>query len=119
MSSIRKDCHSYGREVKSQKAAQFCTDNGKETERSTLDTKRSTGGGPPFFKKKGEKHVWYDTDDLLKWINSDAPMQKYNSTSEYSTRKKKTPKPNGATPEEKPPEDLSSDPSPDDGGDNE
>jgi hypothetical protein len=95
-------------------AAQFCTDNGRPTERSSLDTMRSTGGGPSFYKEKGKKNVWYSPDDLLEWAKS-TPMEKYSSTSEYSTRKKKTPKPNGAPPEDKPSEDKSSDPSPDDG----
>jgi hypothetical protein len=76
--------------LNSKHAAKFCTDNGRPTEEATLNTKRSTGGGPPFYKKDDEKNVWYDTDDLLEWCQS-SPLKKYNSTSEYSTRKKKTP----------------------------
>jgi hypothetical protein len=91
-------------------AAEYLTERGKIIEKSTLDTMRSIGGGPLFCKEDDKKPIWYDTDDLDEWAKS-SPMKKYRSTSEYSTRKKKTtPKPNGAPPENKP-----SDPSPDDG----
>jgi hypothetical protein len=63
-------------------AAQYLTERGKPTERSTLDTKRNTGGGPSFYKEDDEKYVWYDTDDLDEWAKS-KPRKKYNSTSEY------------------------------------
>jgi hypothetical protein len=107
-----------GEKLRPKQAAQFCTDNGRPTEEATLNTKRSTGGGPDYHKKKNEKYIWYDTDDLLEWCKS-SPMEKYSSTSEYSTRKKKTQKPNSAPPEDDPPTDKPSDQSPDDGGDNE
>lgn len=103
-----------GDKLRPKPAAQFCTDNGRPTEEATLNTKRSTGGGPDYYKEDDGKSVWYDTDDLLKWCKS-STMTKYSSTSEYSTRKKKTtPKPNGTPPEDKP-----SDPSSDDGDDSE
>jgi hypothetical protein len=106
--SIRK-CR-MGTKLNTKQAAKYCTDHDKETEKSTLDTLRSIGGGPVFEKQDGRKPIWYDTDDLDEWIkSSSAPMKKYRSTSEYSTRK--NPKPNGAPPEDK----SSSDPSPDDG----
>ena len=83
--------------LNTKQAAQYLTERGKIIEKSTLDTIRSTGGGPPFYKEDEKKPVWYDTDDLDEWAKS-KPMKKYRSTSEYSTRKK-TPKPNGAPPE--------------------
>jgi hypothetical protein len=63
-------------------AARYLTERGKPTEKATLDTQRSTGGGPPFYKEDGKKHVMYDTDDLDEFAKS-SPMKKYNSTSEY------------------------------------
>jgi hypothetical protein len=63
-------------------AARYCTDHGKAIERSTLDTLRHTGGGPPFYKEDGGKNVFYDPNDLDEWIKSN-PLTKYNSTSEY------------------------------------
>jgi hypothetical protein len=79
-------------------AAQYLTEHGKKTEESTLNSLRNLGKGPIFCKEDHKKHIWYDTDDLDEWSQS-SPMKKYRSTSEYSTRKKKTPKPNGAPPE--------------------
>jgi hypothetical protein len=84
--------------VRTKEAARIATENGRQTEEATLNTLRSTGGAPPFYKEDGKKNVWYDTDDVLKWAKTPT-LTKYNSTSEYSTRKKKTPKPNGAPPE--------------------
>jgi len=102
--------------LNTKQAAQYLTERGKKTERSTLDTLRNLGGGPIFGKEDGKKPIWYDTDDLDEWSKS-SPLKKYRSTSEYppQLRKKKTPKPNGAPPEYKPPEDKPSDPTPDDG----
>jgi hypothetical protein len=82
----------------------------KPIKEATLNSFRSLGGGP-IFGKNG-KNILYDTDDVDAWIAESGPMKKYRSTSEYpdAFRKKKTPKPNGAPPEDKP-----SDPSPDDG----
>jgi hypothetical protein len=97
-----------GEKVNPTKAAQIATDNGTPTEKATLDTKRSTGGGPPFYKKDDEKNVWYDVDEVIEWAKS-SEMKRYTSTSEYSTRKKKTPKPNGAPPEDKPSDPSSGD----------
>jgi hypothetical protein len=82
-----------GRFLNPKQAAQYCTDNGKQIERSTLDTLRNIGGGPPFYKEDGKKNVWYDPADLDEWIKSN-PMKKYNSTSEYppELRQKRKPK---------------------------
>jgi hypothetical protein len=114
-----------GEKLNTKQAAKFCTEHGRPTEEATLNTLRSTGGGPPFYKEDGKKTIMYDTDDLLEWCKTPS-WKKYNSTSEYSTRKKKppkpeeeTPKPNGAPPEDKPPEDKPSEPLSNDGGDNE
>ena len=93
-----------GEKLNTKQAARFCTEHGRPTEEATLNTLRSTGGGPPFYKEDGKKTVWYDTDDLLEWCKP-VEMKKYSSTSEYGTRKKKTPKP----------EDKPSDPPPNDG----
>ena len=100
-----------GEKVNTPRASQVLTELGKPTKEATLNSWRSTGGGPPFYKAPGKKHVVYDTDELAEWAKTD-PLVRYTSTSEYSTRK--TPKPNGAPPEDKP-----SDPTPDDGGDDE
>jgi hypothetical protein len=77
-----------GTKIPTGPAAIFLTENGKPTKEATLNSLRSTGAGPPFYKGKG-KSVLYDTDDLLDYIKAD-PTQKYTSTSQYSTRKKKT-----------------------------
>lgn len=61
-------------------AAQYLTEHGRPTEKSSLDTMRSTGGGPPFYKSG--KYILYDTDDLDVFATS-SPMQKFTSTSEY------------------------------------
>ena len=98
-----------GEKVNTKRAAQILTELGKPTERSTLDTQRSAGGGPPFYKVPGKKHVVYDTDELRIHATVD-PLVRYTSTSEYSTRKRKTPNPNVVPPEDKP-----SDPTQDDG----
>jgi hypothetical protein len=87
-----------GEKVRTKKAAHIATEHGRQTEEATLNTLRSTGGGPPFYKEDGKKNVWYDTDDVIEWAKTPT-LTKYNSTSEYSTRKKKTQKPNGAPPE--------------------
>ena len=63
-------------------AAKYLTEHGKPTEKATLDTLRSTGGGPLFGKVDGQKYIQYDTDDLDDWAKS-SPMKKYRSTSEY------------------------------------
>jgi hypothetical protein len=103
-----------GTKLNTKQAAKYCTDHDKETEKSTLDTLRSIGGGPVFEKQDGRKPIWYDTDDLDEWIkSSSSPMKKYNSTSEYTTRKNKSPKPNGAPPEDKPSDKPSDEPSDD------
>jgi hypothetical protein len=102
-----------GDKVNTQRAAQFLTDLGKPTKETTLNTLRSTGEGPPFYKTPRKKHIVYDTDELAEYAKID-PLVRYTSTSEYSTRKKKTPKPNGAPPEDKSSEDKPSDPSTDD-----
>jgi hypothetical protein len=82
-----------GEKLRPKQAARFCTDNGRPTEEATLNTKRSTGGGPDYYKKDDDKYVWYDTDDLLEWCKS-TPMKKYRSTSEYppDARSKRKPK---------------------------
>jgi hypothetical protein len=74
-------------------AAAYLTERGKPTERATLDTQRSTGGGPPFYKEDGKKYVMYDTDDLDEHAKS-TTLKKYNSTSEYppEARQKRKPK---------------------------
>jgi hypothetical protein len=41
--------------------------------------------------RRMERKTWYDTDDVITWAKTPT-LTKYNSTSEYSTRKKKTPK---------------------------
>jgi hypothetical protein len=97
-----------GDKVNSQRAAEILTELGRPTKEATLNSLRSTGGGPPFYKAEGGKYVLYDTDELPEYAKTD-PLVRYTSTSEYTTRKK-SPKPNGA-----PPEDNSSHPSPDDG----
>jgi hypothetical protein len=74
--------------LNTKQAAQYLTELGKKTDRSTLDTLRNLGGGPIFGKEDGKKPIWYDTDDLDEWAKS-PPLKKYRSTSEYSTRKKK------------------------------
>ena len=68
------------KKLKPKAAAQYCTDNGRPTEEATLNTLRSTGNGPPFYKSG--KYILYDIDDLLEWCKS-SPLVKYNSTSEY------------------------------------
>jgi hypothetical protein len=90
-----------GEKVNTKIAAEILTELGKPTERATLDTQRSTGGGPPFYKVSGKKRVVYDTDELAEHAKTDQ-LVRYTSTSEYSTRKNKTPKPNGVPPEDKP-----------------
>ena len=90
-----------GEKVRTKQAALIATENGRPTEESTLNTLRVTGGGPPFYKDNDGKNVWYDKDDVIEWAKSPS-MTKYNSTSEYSTRRKKIPKSNGAPPEDKP-----------------
>ena len=83
-----------GEKLRPKQAAQFCTDNRRPTEEATLNTLRSTGGGPPFYKSG--KYILYDTDDLLEWCKS-SPMVKYQSTSEYppDLRHKRKPKNGG------------------------
>jgi hypothetical protein len=97
-----------GTKLNTAQAAQYLSERGKPTKESALNTLRSTGGGPLFEKEDGKKTILYDSDDLDEW-NTPSPVKKYRSTSEYSNRKK-TPKPNGTPPEDKP-----SDPTPDDG----
>jgi hypothetical protein len=87
--------------LNTKQAAQYLTERGKKTERSTLDTLRNLGGGPIFGKEDGKKPIWYDTDDLDEWAKS-SPLKKYRSTSEYTTRARKVPRPNGAPPEDTP-----------------
>jgi hypothetical protein len=74
-------------------AARYLTERGKPIERSTLDTLRNIGGGPPFYKEDGKKHIQYDTDDLDVFAKSNQ-LKKYNSTSEYppELRQKRKPK---------------------------
>ena len=71
-----------GKLVNTREAAQYLTEHGKLIEKSTLDTLRNIGGGPPFYKEDGKKYIMYDTDDLDVYAKSN-PMKKYNSTSEY------------------------------------
>jgi hypothetical protein len=80
-----------GKLLTTKEAAQYLTERGKPTEKSSLDTARSLGGGPAFFKEEGKRLVMYDTDDLDAYIASGPQMKKYNSTSEYpeSMRKRK------------------------------
>ena len=61
---------------------------------ATLNTWRTTGGGPPFVKVG--KYIPYDDDDLVEFAKS-TPMIKYNSTSEYppELRQKRKPKNGG------------------------
>jgi hypothetical protein len=77
--------------LNTKEAAQYLTDHGKPTEKTSLDTKRSTGGGPAFYSD-GES-IEYDTDDLDEYIKA-TPMVKYRSTSEYppELRQKRKPK---------------------------
>jgi hypothetical protein len=84
-----------GRLLTPEQAAQRLTELGRPTKVATLNTWRTTGGGPPFYKSG--KYILYADEDLVEFAKS-TPMVKYNSTSEYSTRKK-TPKPDGALPE--------------------
>ena len=72
-------------------AAQYLTDHGRPTERASLDSMRSLGNGPPFYKSEG-KYIMYDTNDLDEYIKS-KPMTKYNSTSEYPPELRQTRKP--------------------------
>ena len=69
-----------GAKINSKLAAQHLTEHGRPTEKSSLDTMRSIGGGPPFYRSG--KYILYDTDDLDVFAAS-SPMTKYNSTSEY------------------------------------
>jgi hypothetical protein len=71
-----------GEKVNTARAAQILTELGRPTKEATLNTLRSTGGGPPFYKVPGKKQIIYDTDDLEQHAKSD-PLVKYNSTSEY------------------------------------
>ena len=72
-------------------AAKYLSDHGKLIEKSTLDTLRNTGGGPPFLKEDGKKYILYDTDDLDEFAKTN-PLKKYNSTSEYPPELKRKPK---------------------------
>ena len=74
-------------------AARYLTEHGKLTEKATLDTLRSTGGGPIFCKEDGKKYVLYDTEELDEYLKS-SPIKKYRSTSEYppEARSKRKPK---------------------------
>jgi hypothetical protein len=83
-----------GEKVNTKRAAEILTELNRPTERATLDTQRSTGGGPPFYKVTGKKRIVYDTDELAEYAKADQ-LVRYTSTSEYSTRKRKPPKPNG------------------------
>jgi hypothetical protein len=73
------------------KAAARLTELGKPTEESSLNSGRSLGNGPPFYKVG--KYILYDDDDLVEFAKS-TPMIKYNSTSEYppELRQKRKPK---------------------------
>ena len=55
--------------LNTKEAAEYLTAHGKQTREATLNSLRSTGGGPPFLKAPGRKHVFYDSDDLDKWAN--------------------------------------------------
>lgn len=85
---------SYGKRLNTKQAAEYCTEHRKPTEKTSLDTKRSTSGGPAFYSD-GES-IEYDTDDLDEWIKA-TPMVKYRSTSEYppELRQKRKPKNGG------------------------
>jgi hypothetical protein len=104
--AILRKATAMGKKIPTKEAAEFLTALGKPTEKTTLDTKRNTGGGPPFYKEDGKKYVLYDTDDLEEWAKSN-PMRKYNSTSEYPPalrlRRKKTDN-SKKTPDDKPAE---------------
>jgi hypothetical protein len=73
------------------KAAQRLTELGRPTEESSLNSMRTLGNGPPFYKSG--KYILYDDDDLVEFARS-TPMVKYNSTSEYppELRLKRKPK---------------------------
>jgi hypothetical protein len=90
-----------GDKVNTEQAAKFLTDLGRPTKAATLNTQRSTGGGPPFYKAEGGKHVLYDTDELAEHAKID-PLVRYTSTSQYSTRKKTPPKLTVVPKEDKP-----------------
>lgn len=62
------------------KAAQRLTELGRPTEESSMNSWRTLGNGPPFYKSG--KYILYDDDDLVEFAKS-TPMVKYNSTSEY------------------------------------
>ena len=85
-----------GEKVNTKRAAEILTELGKPTERATLDTQRSTGGGPPFYKEPGKKRIAYDTDELAEHAKID-PLVRYTSTSEYppELRLKRKPKNGG------------------------
>jgi hypothetical protein len=76
-------------------AAQYLSDRGKPTEKSSLDSARTNGNGPPFYKEDGAKQVEYDTDDLDEYLKS-KPKRKYNSTSEYPPELRQKRRKNGA-----------------------
>lgn len=61
-------------------AAKYLTERGKLIEKSTLDTLRNIGGGPPFYKEDGKKYVLYDTDDLDEFAKSN-PLKRCERTS--------------------------------------
>ena len=69
-----------GEKLNPKKAAQRLTELGRPTEESSLNSQRTLGGGPPFYK--AGKYILYDDDDLVDHAKS-VPMVKYNSTSEY------------------------------------
>jgi hypothetical protein len=72
-----------GKLLTTKEAAQYLAEKGKPKEKSSLDTMRTLGGGPAFYKEEGKRLVMYDTDDLDAYIASGPQMKKYNSTSEY------------------------------------
>jgi hypothetical protein len=61
-------------------AAQRLTELGRPTEESSLNSWRSLGNGPPFYKSG--KYILYADEDLVEFAKS-TPVTKYNSTSEY------------------------------------
>jgi hypothetical protein len=69
--------------VNTKKAAEILTELGRPTKEATLNSLRSTGGGPPFYKSG--KYILYDTDDLAEWAKAE-PLVRYTSTSEYKKK---------------------------------
>jgi hypothetical protein len=54
----------------------------KPTKESSLNSLRTLGGGPPFYKSG--KNIMYDTDDVDEWATS-TPMTKCRSTQNIQT----------------------------------